>query len=134
MIKLLRWSYLFLWIFLWGCASTSGNEIDLLYQEIMDVHDEVMPKMGKIRNLEKQFRSAALTSPDATELMRQAEVLASANEAMMNWMRNFNNDFQGLDEEKKEYLLGQKKQVYQVKELMNSSILQSVELMGSAID
>lgn len=125
---------MFLWIFLWGCASTSGNEIDLLYQEIMDVHDEVMPKMGKIRNLEKQFRSAALTSPNATELMSQAEVLASANEAMMNWMRNFNNDFQGLDEEKKEYLLGQKKQVYQVKELMNSSILQSVELMGSAID
>ena len=134
MMKLLSWSYLFLWIFLWGCAPTSGNETDLLYQEIMDVHDEVMPKMGKIRNLEKQFRSAALTSPNATELMSQAEVLASANEAMMNWMRNFNNDFQGLDEEKKEYLLGQKKQVYQVKELMNSSILQSVELMGSAID
>ena len=102
MMKLLRWSYLLLWIFLWGCVSKSGNETDLLFQEIMDVHDEVMPKMGKIRNLEKQFRSAALTSPDATELMRQAEVLASANEAMMNWMRNFNNDFQGLDEEKKE--------------------------------
>ena len=53
---------------------------------------------------------------------------------MMTWMRNFNNDFQGLDEEKKEYLLGQKMKVYQVKELMNSSILRSEELMGSAID
>jgi len=52
----------------------------------------------------------------------------------MNWMLNFNNDFQGLDEEKKEYLLGQKEQVYQVKELMNSSILWSEELIGSAID
>ena len=134
MMKLSRWSCLFLWIFLLGCASTSGNKIDLLYQEIMDVHDEVMPKMGKIRNLEKQFRSAALTSPNATELMRQADALASANEAMMNWMLNFNNDFQGLDEEKKEYLLGQKEQVYQVKELMNSSILCSEELIGSAFD
>jgi hypothetical protein len=66
--------------------------------------------------------------------MRQADALASANEAMMNWMLNFNNDFQGLDEEKKEYLLGQKEQVYQVKELMNSSILWSEELIGSAID
>ena len=90
--------------------------------------------MGKIRNLEKQFRSAALTAPNVTELLRQADVLASANEAMMNWMRNFNNDFQGLDEEKKEYLLGQKKQVYEGKELMNTSILWSEELIGSAID
>ena len=90
--------------------------------------------MGKIRNLEKQLKSAALTFPDSTELSRQAKNLASANEAMMSWMRNFNNDFQGSNEEKKEYLLDQKMQVYQVKELMNSSILKSEELMGSAID
>ena len=41
---------------------------------------------------------------------------------------------QGSDGEKKEYLLRQKMQVYKVKELMNSSILISEELMGSAID
>jgi hypothetical protein len=133
-MKLLRWTYLLLWIFNWGCSAKSGSETDLLFQEIMDAHDEVMPKMGKIRNLEKQFRSAALTSPDSTELSRQAETLASANEAMMTWMRNFNNDFQGSDGKKKEYLLRQKMQVYQVKELMNSSILISEDLMGSAID
>ena len=133
-MKLLRWSYLFLLMFLWGCVSKSGSQIDLLFQDIMDVHDEVMPKMGKIRNLEKRCRSVALTSPDSTELMRQAESLASANEAMMDWMRNFKNDFQGFDEEKREYLLDQKMQVHQVKELMNSSILQSEELIDRAID
>ena len=133
-MKLLRRSYFLLWIFIWGCLGESKSETDLLFQEIMDAHDEVMPKMGKIRNLEKQLKSAALTFPDSTELSRQAKNLASANEAMMSWMRNFNNDFQGSNEEKKEYLLDQKMQVYQVKELMNSSILKSEELMASAID
>ena len=88
----------------------------------MAVHDEVMPKMGKIRNLEKQCRSVALTSPDSSELIRQAESLSNANEAMMIWMREFNSDFQGSDSEKREYLLAQKMKIYHVKDLMNSSL------------
>ena len=133
MIKL-KWSYLLLWAFICGCTVKSGNEIDFLFQEIMDAHDEVMPKMGKIRGLEKQFRSAALTSPDSSELIRQAEILSSANNAMMIWMRDFNSNFQGSDLEKRDYLLVQKKELYQVKELMNAGILQGEKLVRSAIN
>ena len=133
MIKL-NWSHLPLCIFLLGCSVKSGNEIDFLFQEIMDAHDEVMPKMEKIRNLEKQFRSAALSSPDSSELIRQAEILSNANEAMMIWMRDFNSNFQGSDLEKKEYLLVQKMELYQVKELMNAGILQGEKLVRSAIN
>ena len=100
----------------------------------MDVHDEVMPKMGKIRNLEKQCRSAALTSPDSTELIRQAEILSNANEAMMTWMRDFISNFQGNDREKREYLLAQKMEVYHVKKLMNESLLQGEKLVRSAVN
>ena len=100
----------------------------------MDVHDEVMPKMGKIRDLEKQFRSSALTSPDSSELIRQAEILSSANEAMMIWMRDFNSNFQGSNLEKREYLLVQKMELYQVKELMDTGILQGEKLVRSAIN
>ncbi len=133
MIKL-KWSYLLLWTFICGCSVKSGNEIDFLFKEIMDVHDEIMPKMGKIRDLEKQFRSTALTYPDSSELIRQAEILSSANEAMMIWMRDFNSNFQGSDLEKKEYLLVQKMELYQVKELMNAGILQGEKLVRSAIN
>ena len=133
MIKL-YWSHLPLCLFLLGCSVKSENEIDFLIQEIMDAHDEVMPKMGKIRNLEKQCRSAALTSPDSLELIRQAEILSNANEAMMIWMRDFNSNFQGSDIEKREYLLAQKMKVYHVKDLMNSSLLQGENLVRSAIN
>ena len=133
MIKL-KWSHLFLYIFLLGCSIKSGDEVDFLFQEIMDAHDEVMPKMGKIRSLEKQCRSTALTSPDSLELIRQAEILSNANEAMMAWMRDFNSNFQGSDREKREYFLAQKMKVYRVKELMNSSLLKGEELVLSAIN
>ena len=133
MIKL-NYKHLPLYLFLLGCSVKSGDDIDFLFQEIMDVHDEVMPKMGKIRNLEKQCRSVALTSPDSLELIRQAEFLSNANEAMMIWMREFNSNFQGSDLEKREYLLAQKMQIYQVKDLMNSSLLQGEKLVRSAIN
>ena len=133
MIKLyLR--HLPLCLFLLGCSVKSENEMDFLFQDIMDAHDEVMPKMGKIRNLEKQCRSAALTSPDSSELIRQAEILSNANEAMMIWMRDFNSNFQGSDTEKREYLLAQKMKVNHVKDLMNSSLLQGENLVRSAIN
>ena len=133
MIKL-KWSHLFLYIFLLGCSIKSGDEVDFLFQEIMDAHDEVMPKMGKIRSLEKQCRSTALTSPDSLELIRQAEILSNANEAMMAWMRDFNSNFQGSNLEKREYLLVQKMELYQVKELMDTGILQGEKLVRSAIN
>ena len=133
MIKL-NWSHLPLCLILFGCSVKSGNDIDFLFQEIMDVHDEVMPKMGKIRNLEKQCRSVALTSPDSSELIRQAEFLSNANEAMMIWMREFNSNYQGSDLEKREYLLAQKMKIYHVKDLINSSLLHGEKLVRSAIN
>ena len=123
-----------MYLFLLGCSVKSGNDIDFLFQEIMDVHDEVMPKMGKIRNLEKQCRSVALISPDSSELIRQAEFLSNANEAMMIWMREFNSNFRGSDLEKREYLLAQKMKIYHVKDLMNSSLLHGEKLVRSAIN
>ena len=133
MIKL-NYKHLSMYLFLLGCSVKSGNDIDFLFQEIMDVHDEVMPKMGKIRNLEKQCRLVALTSPDSSELIRQAEFLSNANEAMMIWMREFNSNFRGSDLEKREYLLAQKMKIYHVKDLMNSSLLQGEKLVRSAIN
>ena len=133
MIKL-YWSHLPLCLFLLGCSVKSEREMDFLFQDIMDAHDEVMPKMGKIRNLAKQCRSAALTSPDSSELIRQAEILSNANESMMIWMRDFNSNFQGSDIEKREYLLAQKMKVNHVKDLMNSSLLQGENLVRSAIN
>ena len=133
MLKL-NCSHLPLCLFLLGCSVKSGNDIDFLFQEIMDVHDEVMPKMGKIRDLEKQCRSIALTSPDSSELIRQAEFLSNANEAMMIWMREFNSNLQGSDSEKREYLLAQKMKIDHVEDLMNSSLLRGEKLVRSAIN
>ncbi len=74
---------------------------DSLYRQVMDVHDEVMPKMGKIRGAQQKARqrldSLALQgSPAGKQYRRQLEKLINdlnnADFAMDKWMIEFNID------------------------------------------
>ena len=74
---------------------------DSLYRQVMDVHDEVMPKMGKIRGAQQQAQqrldSLALQTRGADKAYRrQLEQLVSdlnyADFEMDKWMVEFNID------------------------------------------
>lgn len=75
-----------------GCGKTQEKP---LYDQVMDIHDEVMPKMGDIYKLKKSFRDSIANTADMTE-EKKAEIeqliqqLDSANSSMMVWMREFN--------------------------------------------
>ncbi len=94
---------------LWGCGQKSSSEDhdhdggpnaeeggnQALYDEVMKVHDEVMPKMNDIYKLKEQLKDKIANTPDmVAEKKQQIEStisrLDSASEAMMVWMRNFN--------------------------------------------
>jgi hypothetical protein len=92
-------------LFAWGCgqkshehdghqAVTSGENSpnDALYDEVMKIHDEVMPKMDDIYKLKEELKGKTLTAVD-DERKKQIEVsiatLDSASESMMVWMREF---------------------------------------------
>ena len=104
----------------------SPNEA--LYNQVMDVHDEVMPKMEDIYKLKKDLQEQIATTPDmVVERKRQLEAiisnLDSANNAMMDWMHKFSPLPDSIDQEKaREYLESEIERIREVKELMNESI------------
>jgi len=93
-------------VFAWGCGQKphehessapvgSGESAnDALYDEVMKIHDEVMPKMDDIYKLKEELKGKTLTTPVDEEKKKQIEAsiatLDSASESMMVWMREFN--------------------------------------------
>lgn len=89
-------------------VETSGNTE--LYNEVMKIHDEVMPKMQDIHNAKKALKekiekTTNLSSDKRMELEAMIAKLDSAGEGMMTWMHEFNPIPDSLGEEKaREYL------------------------------
>ena len=128
----------------WGCGQKSSDNGEHghnhhdetedednqgLYDEVMKVHDEVMPKMNDIYKLKEELKKEIANAPGMVEEKKRAiesmiAQLDSASESMMVWMRNFNPLPDSLGEEKaREYLEDQKGKVKKVKE----DILKAIE-------
>jgi hypothetical protein len=99
-----------------------------LYDQVMDVHDEVMPKMDEIMKLKRSLQDQIANSPDLVlerkeQLERVIANLDSANNAMMNWMHEFNPLPDSVDQEKaREYLESEMERIRKVKTTMLESI------------
>lgn len=99
-----------------------------LYNEVMKVHDDVMPKMNDIYKLKEELKRKIGNAPEMVEEKRkeiESSILQldSASEGMMVWMRNFNPLPDSLGEEKaRQYLEDQKVKVNKVKEEMLMAI------------
>jgi proline dehydrogenase len=131
-------------IIAWGCGKKShdhdqqehgaGDAIEeggnqALYDEVMKVHDEVMPKMNDIYKLKEELKNQIANTPEMVE-EKQKEIeaailkLDSASEGMMVWMRNFNPLPDSLGEEQaKEYLENEMEKVKKVR----AEILEALE-------
>lgn len=112
---------------LWGCGEKKqGNQE--LYDEVMKVHDEVMPKMDDIYKLKQELKKQISDTSNLADEKRkiiEATILKldSASESMMVWMRNFNPLPDSLGEEKaRAYLEEQQEKITKVKEEMLEAI------------
>jgi len=107
-------------------------------EEVMAVHDEVMPKMGAIGKLVGELK----TKVDTTEMGQKYEAamkdLQEANTAMMDWMQGFGDRFnheeilegKELTQEKQQWLDEEEEKVKVVKEKINSSIERAEALLA----
>jgi hypothetical protein len=106
--------------------AAGGNQA--LYDEVMGVHDEVMPKMNDIYSLKEKLKKEIADAPDMVQEKRRdieaaIRQLDSASEEMMVWMRNFNPLPDSLGEEKaRRYLEEQRDEVNKVKNDMLQAI------------
>lgn len=70
----------------------SGNGNQALYDEIMNIHDEVMPKTESLYNLSKGLKvnlKEAKSDDEKLELQKRINYLDSVNQMMSNWMHEF---------------------------------------------
>ncbi len=100
------------------------------YEDVMAVHDEVMPKMGTIRKLKKELVAKAeilmaldSLSAEAQKFLTAATQLEAASENMMVWMRAFSEPEEGTaHEEVLKFYAVELEKVKEVRESMLSAI------------
>lgn len=116
---------------------------DSLYNQVMAGHDEVMPKMGKIRGAQKEAQrliDSIAQLPDkaqtaAASLKAKLEELVKdlnyADFAMDKWMTDFNLDSANNNDIEKriKYLTDEKMKVDKVKEAILNSLAKADSLL-----
>lgn len=109
--------------FLLGCEDSLQKEREQVYKEVMVVHDEMM-MMQKIRGAQSKLKK--MIESDSTDVVKYQtafDQLQVADDAMMDWMRQFKNPPQNTDaKEAIEYLKDQKVKVQKMKEVMIENI------------
>lgn len=124
----LRLLLLFLVISLPACQN---SEVEVLHNEIMDIHDEVMPKTSDIAYLYLAFRKkvetdSTISTDQKIELLKQADDLEKAEDEMMVWMNDYISPHKMKSSKNKneiiDYLLEQKKIISEIKVHTNTSL------------
>lgn len=131
----------------WACNS-GEKAVKKTEDEVLAIHDEVMPKIDDIMKLKKQLklRIASLdslkASGSATATLRTDEEreqasrlvgdLTIADSLMMGWMSHYNGDTLAKlsSEEALNYLAAQKDQITDVKKRVTTSIEQSRQFLA----
>ncbi len=109
-------------------SATEEGPNQALYDQVMDVHDEVMPKMDEIMKLKRELQDKIANSPDMVlerkeQLEKVISNLDSASTSMMNWMHEFNPLPDSVDQERaREYLESEMERIRKVKVLTLESI------------
>ena len=112
-------------------ASCGGFDTEAKVDEVLDVHDEVMPKMGEVMNLKRKILDQAQSQTDSiamNELRAIAKDLDEANNGMMVWMREWSKNAkphineQSEIELRKAFFEEEMEKVTKVKEDINGAI------------
>lgn len=107
-------------------------------QEVMAIHDEVMPKMGTIGQLIGQLEDKIKETDASESLIKARQDLRDSNKAMMDWMMRFGDRFdaeeimkgKSLSEEKQKLLDEEEAKIKELRTQMNTSIEKAEALLN----
>ncbi|MEM9858166.1 MAG: hypothetical protein AAF843_12450 [Bacteroidota bacterium] len=113
------------------------QKLQALYDEVIEIHDEVMPKMDDIMKakgkLQEQLDTLRESNPEDIKIAALENTIGKLNkadEAMMNWMRNFKPQDDEKDSKKVlEYYKSERVKISEVKDEMLSAIDEANELI-----
>jgi len=117
--------------------NVQNDSNEALKEEVIAIHDEVMPKMGALRAHQKRLaeEAAELEAKDGSRYQEEikkrrqiAQDLDEAYEGMFVWMRQFRPQLDEMDEDEgRAYLLEQKEKVRKVNEEIKSALARAEE-------
>lgn len=114
------------------------GEQQKMWDALMAVHDEVMPKISNIHKLSRLLRnfqetSTGLSGTTTATIDKTVKMLDAADESMFSWMNNLRQLKPLQDTEKHEdilkYLKSEQEKMNQVKEDMLNSIAEGKKLV-----
>ena len=122
-----------------SCGGSFDRQAEV--DQILDLHDEVMPKIGEVMNLKKKAlaKAADLEAKDSTDvkinaLRTLAEELENARKAMMKWMNDWSKDSkphvkgESSIAEQKSFFADEVVRITKVKDDINNSIAAAKEV------
>lgn len=124
-------------------ATADSEQFYQLLDEVMDVHDEMMPQMGKLSELRQNLEEkAGEDKMNAMQYEEAAKDLEDAHKSMMDWMKDFGEVFpykedrlEGMNEdqikESIELMKEQQTAVIAMKEKMVSSMENARALLAN---
>jgi len=74
-----------------ACQDAKEKAFDTLNQEVMELHDKIMPKSEQLSNYKSKLDSLA-NGPDSVHIKKLQIALDKADQSMMDWMHNFSLD------------------------------------------
>ncbi len=133
-------SFLFtilLFTFSFSCKEKKKEATQM--DNVMAIHDEVMPKMGTINTLAKKLvvEINKDTTDTSVSYKKAKKDLENAHKSMMDWMTNFSTRFntaevldnKALSPEKQEWLNEEEDKVKELRDQINSSIENAEKLL-----
>ncbi len=145
MNSLIKLPIAILFLIFFSCQSNDPNHLaeESLKDEVMVIHDEVMPKMGEINRLRKKLinlkEEGQIPDSMSIEPINEAiEYLEKADDGMMDWMGEFDSPSKlrgkKTHEEIMAYLKEEKVKVEQVKYDILTSIKTAKEIFDNYND
>jgi hypothetical protein len=102
-----------------------------LYDMVMDIHNEVMPKSEDLYNLKKELteqkNSKDVTVERKAQLDETIASLDSADSAMKDWMHKFTMPDSTNQEKAREYLETELERIKKVREMTDEAISRAKE-------
>jgi len=117
-----------------SCSSNTNREKELLYKEVMEIHDAVMPKLSDINRIKRNLKDQMESNPSIDDKLKSnvgviINELNTADDSMMNWMNAFKVPNDLADEQVILYLKEEKLKISRVSEQMESSLANGSKML-----
>ena len=117
-------------LFAVACSNTRQEEVKKLKAEVLEVHDRVMVQRDELLKLRKDLREVEDSSNTTFEA---AEQLSAADEAMMQWMHEFEvpEENTATPEEIISYLKSEKEKMEAIEKQSQAAIQNGEEVLAN---